>query len=464
MTESGPSKSKDSTSFFRNRSFWGLTISQLLGAFNDNMFKQLVLLLCLEKAREIAQATGGPVSDRYQPIAMAVFAIPWILFSGVSGFLADRFSKRRIVVLCKSMEIVVMGCGLLAFLSGQLWALFVVLFLMSAQSTVFGPAKFGILPEQFRSEDLPRINGIFQMTTFLAIIFGFASAGILKEALPGQEGLALVSVVSIVIAVVGTGAACLVRPTPVAQPDLKLTWQAAGIDGQNWKLIQDNRFLLGVLLVSSLFWFVGGVVQPSVNSFGEYDLKLSSDRIGILQACMGVGIAFGCVMSGRLSKNRIRFGLVRAGMLGMVVGFPALTAISYFQPGVAASTKQVAAEVAESGSLIFDASTAEWLARGFLIWLGGCAGFFAVPLQVALQSVPPESQKGRMIGTMNLVNWFGILLSAVFYGAFEAIRSALNSHGFELTSATVFTTLAVIAAIVAMIYRPDDIDLTDSAK
>ena len=195
MTEDGPSISKNSTSFFRNRSFWGLTVSQLLGAFNDNMFKQLVLLLCLAKAREIAETTGGPVSDRYQPIAMAVFAIPWILFSGVSGFLADRFSKRRIVVLCKSMEIVVMSCGLLAFLSGQLWALFVVLFLMSAQSTVFGPAKFGILPEQFRSEDLPRINGIFQMTTFLAIIFGFASAGILKEALPGQEGLALVSVV-----------------------------------------------------------------------------------------------------------------------------------------------------------------------------------------------------------------------------------------------------------------------------
>ena len=459
MTEDGPSTSKNSTSFFRDRSFWGLTISQLLGAFNDNMFKQLVLLLCLEKAHEIALATGSPVTDHYQPIAMAVFAIPWILFSGVSGFLADRLSKRRIVVLCKSMEIVVMGCGLLAFLSGHLWALFVVLFLMSTQSTVFGPAKFGILPEQFRSEDLPRINGIFQMTTFLAIILGFASAGILKEALPGQEGLALVSVVSIAIAVAGTGAACLVRPTPVAQPDLKLTWQAAGIDGENWRLIQDNRFLLGVLLVSSLFWFVGGVVQPSVNSFGEYDLHLSSDRIGILQACMGVGIAFGCVMSGRLSKSRIRFGLVRAGMLGMVVGFPALTAISYFHPGVAA-----AAAGAPSGNLILDASTSEWLARVCLIWLGGCAGFFAVPLQVALQSVPPESQKGRMIGTMNLVNWFGILLSAVFYGVFEAIRSALNSQGFELNSATVFSSLAVIAAVVAMIYRPDDIDLTDSSK
>ena len=464
MSNPDQPESQASASFFRDRSFWGLTISQLLGAFNDNMFKQLVLLLCLEKAHDIAQATGGPISDHYQPIAMAVFAIPWILFSGVSGYLADRISKRRIVVFCKSLEIVVMGCGLLAFLSGELWALFIVLFLMSTQSTVFGPAKFGILPEQFRSEELPRINGIFQMTTFLAIILGFASAGILKEALPGQEGLALVSVISIGIAIAGTAAAFFVRPTPVAQPDLKLTWQAAGIDKDNWRLLQDNRFLLGVLLVSSLFWFVGGVVQASVNSMGEYDLHLSSDRIGILQACMGVGIAFGCVMSGRLSQKRVRFGVVRAGMFGMVVGFPTLTAIAYFHPGVPKLATDATIAVADSGHLIFDASTAEWMARGCLIWLGGCAGFFAVPLQVALQSVPPESQKGRMIGTMNLVNWIGILLSAVFYASFEFVRMKLNEQGLELNFATVFSALAVIAAVVVMIYRPDDIDLTESAK
>jgi acyl-[acyl-carrier-protein]-phospholipid O-acyltransferase/long-chain-fatty-acid--[acyl-carrier-protein] ligase len=464
MSSADQSASGTSTSFLRDRSFWGLTISQLLGAFNDNMFKQLVLLLCLEKAHEVAQATGGKVSDWYQPIAMAIFATPWILFSGVSGYLADRISKRRIVVLCKSLEIVVMGCGLVAFLSGHLWALFIVLFLMSTQSTVFGPAKFGILPEQFRSEDLPRINGIFQMTTFLAIILGFASAGILKEALPGQEGLAMVSVISIGIAIVGTGAAFLVRPTPVAQPDLKLTWQAAGIDADNWRLLQSNRFLLGVLLVSSLFWFVGGVVQASVNSMGEYDLHLSSDRIGILQACMGIGIAFGCVMSGRLSQKRVRFGVVRAGMFGMVIGFPALTAIAYFHPGVPQVATDATIAVAASGHLIFDASTAEWLARGCLIWLGGCAGFFAVPLQVALQSVPPESQKGRMIGTMNLVNWIGILLSAAFYFAFEFVRMKLNEQGLELNFATVFSALAVIAAVVVVIYRPDDIDLSEPAK
>jgi MFS family permease len=466
MASSEPATPEGFGRIFRDRSFWGLTITQLLGAFNDNLFKQLVLLLCVEKAAEIALATGDEVSDSYQPIAMAVFAIPWILFSGVSGYLADKISKRRIVVLCKSMEIVVMGCGLLAFLSGHLWALFVVLFLMSLQSTVFGPAKFGILPEQFRAEDLPRINGIFQMTTFLAIILGFASAGILKDLLPGQQGLALVSVVAIVIAIVGTGVACMVRPTPIAQPDLKLSWRAVGIDGENWSLIQSNRFLLGVLLVSSMFWFTGGVVQPAVNNLGKIDLGLSNARTGILQACMGIGIAFGCVLSGRLSKNRIRFGLVRAGTWGMTIGLPALTVVSYLQPGVAAdAAAAIGAAAAESDHLIFDATTAEWLARCCLVWLGASAGCFVVPLQVALQSVPPEAQKGRMIGTMNLVNWCGILLSAAFYGVFELARSQLNARGgFDLHSATVFCALAVIAGLVAVFYRPADIDLSDHAE
>ncbi|MDA0283163.1 MAG: MFS transporter [Planctomycetota bacterium] len=466
MTSSEQPTEAPSLSIFRDRSFWGLTISQLLGAFNDNLFKQLVLLLCLEKATAAAFASSNSVSDRYQPVAMAVFAIPWILFSGLSGFLADKFSKCRIVVFCKTLEIVVMGCGLVAFLSGQLWALFVVLFLMSVQSTIFGPAKFGILPERFRAEDLPRINGIFQMTTFLAIILGFSSAGILKDLMPGQQGLALVSVVSIALAIVGTGAACLVRPTPVAKPDLKLSWRAVGIDGENWRLIQENRFLLGVLLVSSLFWFTGGVVQPAVNSLGTIDLGLSNARTSILQACMGMGIAFGCLLSGRLSRRRIRFGLVRAGTWGMAIGLPALTVVSYLQPNLQGVAEQAATVGAEaSGNLLFDATGTEWFARVCLIWLGASAGFFVVPLQVVLQSVPPESQKGRMIGTMNLINWCGILLSAVFYGLFEVLRSQLNSRaGFDLHSATVFSALAVIAGLVAIFYRPDDIDLSSPAN
>lgn len=450
-------------SVFRDRSFWGLTISQLLGSFNDNLFKQLVLLLCLDHAAAaVTDAAAGSTStaDRYQPIAMAVFALPWVLMSGLAGFVGDRTSKQKGIVIYKLLEIVVMTAGLLAFLSGQLWALFLVLFLMSTQSTFFGPAKYGSLPELFRSDDLPQINGVFQMTTFLAIIFGFASAGILKDLFPGQQGLALVSCFSIVIAVLGTGAALLVRRTPVAQPGLSLTWRSVGIDRDNWRLLTENRFLMGVLLVSALFWFTGGIVQPAVNSLGNRDLGLSDSRTSILQACMGVGIAFGCAMSGKLSRHRVRFGLVTVGAWGMVLGLPVLTALSYFPTQSVSSTDGVLNAVSSDSPLLLTAAPVEWLARIVLIELGVSAGLFVVPLQVVLQAAPPDGQKGRMIGTMNLVNWIGILLSAVCYGVFELLRSQIDSLIVaEIRPATVFSALAMLIAVVAVAYRPEDFDL-----
>jgi len=161
-------------SVFRDRSFHGLGISQFLGAFNDNLFKQLVLLLCAGRVSDAiagGQVNGAGTGADLQPVAMAVFALPWLLFSGWAGVLADRLPRRTGIVLFKSLEIAVMTAGLFAFLSGELLPLMASLFLMSAQSTFFGPAKYGILPELFHARDLPTVNGMFQMTTFLAIIF-----------------------------------------------------------------------------------------------------------------------------------------------------------------------------------------------------------------------------------------------------------------------------------------------------
>jgi MFS family permease len=142
MTTPGPDiaspSSETAPSIFRDRSFWGLTISQFLGAFNDNLFKQLVLLLCLDYSRQAAVAEGLDPSlagDRYSFLALVAFAIPWLLLSGIAGVVADRTSKRTGIVVFKAAEGVVMLAGLGAFLSGHLWPLLLVLFLMSGQST-----------------------------------------------------------------------------------------------------------------------------------------------------------------------------------------------------------------------------------------------------------------------------------------------------------------------------------------
>ncbi|MBI1311581.1 MFS transporter [bacterium] len=460
----GASPNSESTpSIYRDRSFWGLTISQFLGAFNDNLFKQLVLLLCLDYSRAAAEAEGlnpSLAGDRYSFLALVAFAVPWLLLSGFAGVLADRTSKRTGIVVFKAAEVVVMLAGLGAFLSGHLWPLLLVLFLMSGQSTFFGPPKYGSLPELFSPQRLPQINGIFQMTTFVAIIFGMATAGIARQELPGQQGLALISLGSIGIAAIGLAFALLVRKLPVAHPNLKFCWSQFGVDPDNWQLIRHDRFLLGVLLVSSLFWFTGGVVQPAVNNFGKTELGLGDGRTSLMAACMGIGIAAGCLLSGRLSHQRIRFSVVTTGAWGIAASLVALTLLALFAKHPEAAPEKTAGML----TLLIDAHSFEWMARGLLVLLGLSAGLFVVPLQVALQAVPPEEQRGRMIGTMNLVNWSGILLSAVFYGIFEGVRGALNQRlGFDLQPSTVFATLAVPIACVALFYRPADRDLSDVA-
>lgn len=449
------------TSIYRDRSFWGLTVSQFLGAFNDNLFKQLVLLLCIDYSRRAAQAEGLDPSlagDRYSYLALIAFAAPWLLLSGCAGVLADGTSKRKGIVLFKAAEVLVMLAGLGAFLTGQLWPLLIVLFLMSGQSTFFGPPKYGSLPELFSQKQLPQINGVFQMTTFVAIIFGMAAAGIARQSLPGQQGLAIISLMSVGIAAVGLGFALLIRPLPVAQPDLKFRWSQLGIDPETWRLIRSDGFLAGVLLVSSLFWFTGGVVQPAVNNFGKSELYLGDARTSVMAACMGVGIGIGCVLSGRLAKQRIRFSVVTAGAWGIVATLVSLAVLGWSIEPAAEGGETVEGLL----SIIPKARPAEWMARALLLLLGISAGLFVVPLQVALQAVPPQAQRGRMIGTMNLVNWTGILLSAVFYGVFEAARGILNERlNLSLQPSTVFATLAIPILLVAIFYHPADRDLSD---
>ncbi len=200
-------------------SFWGTTATQFLGAFNDNIFKQLLLLVA------VGQALQGETETDYQGVAMILFAIPFVVLAGPSGFLSDKLSKTRIIVLAKLLEIVAMVLGVAAFYwYDQLGmaGLLAVLFFMGAQSTLFAPSKYGILPELFHGRDLPKVNGVFLMTTFLAIIFGTVLAGILRDALPNHLWLA--SLVCVGVAVAGTLTTIPLRRTEPATPQARFTW------------------------------------------------------------------------------------------------------------------------------------------------------------------------------------------------------------------------------------------------
>ena len=259
----------------RDGSFWAVVLTQYLGAFNDNVFKQLVLLICVDYVVQ-----HNLVNDPFQAVATALFAVPFLMFSGLAGYLSDRNSKKHIVVLSKVAEIVVMTAGMFAFLLGTFGSahlialLMIVLCFMGTQSAFFGPSKYGILPEMLHEEDLPVANAVIQMTTFLAIILGIALAGVLKQFF--DDRLWVISAVCIVIAVIGTVTSLMIRRTPVANAELQFSLSCLAIEKHAWRLIRSDRLLFWVLIIYALFWFAGGVVLTTVNFVGKTNLALAT--------------------------------------------------------------------------------------------------------------------------------------------------------------------------------------------
>jgi len=422
------------TPLFRDRSFWGMTATQFLGAFNDNLFKQLMLLLAIPVGAAAIRRADE------QGLATMIFSLPFVLFSGFAGYLSDRYSKRTMIVACKFAEIGIMLLGMLGFLAyGSLGyrGLLVVLFLMGTHSAFFGPGKYGILPELFRDADLPRANGVILMTTFLAIIFGTASAGFLGGLLYDAAGervpqrLWIGSLFCIGIAVLGTITSLLVRPIPPAVPNLKFEFSSLAIPRDTRALLACDRPLLGALLVSCMFWLVSGVALQSVNSLGMTQLGVGERKTSILTAVIGIGIACGAVLAGRISRGKADFRLVTSGSLAMAAG---MFLMSISLPQVGGRFPHL---LGYAGSF------------PVLIFLGGAAGMLAIPVQVFIQTRPPDDQKGRMIAVMNLTNFIAILLSGAIYMAFDRLIEALH-----WPRSVLFAFNALLILPIGLFYRP----------
>ena len=421
---------QDLPRLYRDRAFWGMTITQFLGAFNDNLFKQLMLLLAVPIG---ALAVG----EDEQWLATVVFAVPFVLFSGFAGFLSDRYSKRTVIVCSKVAEIVVMLLGLGGFwMFGRLGynGLLVVLFLMGVQSAFFGPGKYGILPEMLRDQDLPRANGAILMTTFLAIILGVASAGILGDAFVDPDNkaataphLAYASLICVGIAVGGTCTSLMIRKVTAARPQLEFAPDALAIPKETRLMLWHDRPLLTALIASSMFWLVSSAAMQSVNNFGLNQLQLDMKRTSLLVAFIAVGIMVGAIVAGRFSHGRADFRFVRGGSWGIIA---CLLVLSIYKPGG-------------------EHWLGQWPTAAVLMLLGMFAGFFAIPLQVFIQARPPEGQKGRLIAVMNQANFIAIVLSGPAYRLMDRI---VENQAWP--RCVVFAMIALVMAPVALFYRP----------
>ncbi|NOY41751.1 MAG: MFS transporter [Planctomycetes bacterium] len=442
MTTIDPSATTALPSLYADRSFWGMTVTQFFGAFNDNLFKQLILLL------SITVAADGTTTDS-QGTVMLVFSLPFLLVTGIAGYLSDRLGKRGIIISCKVAEIVVMALGGVAFAlysqSNSLTFLYIVLFLMGTQSGFFGPAKYGILPEMLRKSDLPRANGFILMTTFIAIIVGTVAAGLLLDYFPSRQWVG--SAACVVIAVVGTFSSLFVRKVPPANPQLKLESSSFTVPPDMIQMLRRDRPLLDALFVSSVFWLLAGMVPSAINALGKIVL-LSGDKLtSMLNGVVSIGIAIGCVLGGLISRGKVDFRILRVGAFGMaaclaIMAIPASGDISKLVGED--DTLQRLPSIGESGQWL-----GYWGSTGMLMLVGVFTGLFAVPLQVFMQSRPPSDKKGRMIAVMNQANWIGIAISGVLYSMLNSLSKAL-----DWPRSIMFLYIAAICLPIALFYHP----------
>ncbi len=360
----------------KNRGFFCFFWTQFLGAFNDNFYKIIVTLVALD----IPLATGG--GEQYIPLIGGLFILPFLIFSGYAGYLADVHSKRTILVSVKVFEIFAMTLGLLAFFSNRIALMLTVVFLMGLHSTFFSPAKYGILPEMLPEKDLSRGNGLLEMSTFMAIILGTSLGGAIYEA--WQDRLAWIGLLLIIIAALGTLTSLgITRVSPSGAAKKFGINPTAEIWEGTKDLYADQRLWLTVMGIS-YFWFLGAFLQMVLPLLGKDILHLGETRIGLLWTFAALGIGAGSLAAGRLSGDKIELGLVPLGSIGMGL----------------------------FSVLLFFAEPSFTLSAGALLLLGASGGCFAVPLNALLQFRSARHDKGRLIATNNVFNTFGVLLAS----------------------------------------------------
>jgi acyl-[acyl-carrier-protein]-phospholipid O-acyltransferase/long-chain-fatty-acid--[acyl-carrier-protein] ligase len=382
----GPT-SPPSGSLLRSKSFLGLTLSQFLGAFNDNLFKQLILFLA---ARELF-----PGQDK-QGIAFTMFALPFVLFSGVAGDLSERFSKRSIIVAMKVAEVGIMVAGIFAFQARSWGLLLAVLFLMGTHSAFFGPSKYGIIPELVEPRRLLSANGIIAMTTFLSILLGQALAGPLLD----RFGDRLWIVGSVCSAFAATGVLCslLIRRMPPTRPNSRVGLHPFGSLWKTLHELRGDRTIFAMVLTNSFFWFNGGVLQQTVTALWQpRHLDLGSKEnalISRLLVTLAMSVMLGCLVAPRVGRRVSASRMVVTGALFMVCGQAALMLVG---PVVGRH---------EGGYL---------LAHAALALTGFSGAFFVVPVQTYLQKAPPPGSKGKAFAVTNFMNFVFIFMAGAFY-------------------------------------------------
>jgi MFS family permease len=384
----------------KNRSFWGLITAQFGAGFNDQAIHAASMFYAIHHAT-LSEASAISL----MPI---LFYAPWAIFCTLSGYLADRYSKRFTLVTWKVVEVGITLLALFGFILGTQfknpagpWIVLSTVFLMGTHAAFFAPAKYGIMPEILQPQVLSRGNGILESTTFLAAILGTVTGGLLSFVFKDQEYF--IGLILTALALLGVVASLFIARVPAANPTRPFPINLFKPLVDNLRIMLRSRPLALSVLGIAFFIFMVAFMRATMYMHGESRIpRWDEFKTSLVVAAVALGAGLGSPLVGYLSGGKVELGLVPYGAVGMIIA------------------TLVAALVLDSTSALVVC----------LIFIGFFAGFYLVPMYTLLQHRAPKTSKGDLVATSNFINVVGAMFaSALFF------LLVLGAHAFGLAPA-----------------------------
>jgi len=427
---SSPNSSSSPTAGLASRSFLALLATQFLGAVNDNMFRWFVIGIAKDYIPEGDTDSIAIVLSA----GLACFVVPYLLLAAPAGYLADRFSKRKVIIGCKIAEVAIMAAGVGAvYLSDQVdnfYALFVLVFCMGSQSALFGPAKLGSVPEMVDSTKISAANGILGLTTVVATVVGFAGGNLLAD-VTGDRGIPylwITAVTLIGVALFGVLTSFGIRRLKAANPSMKFPFNAVTQTCRDLGTLAADRAMLTVAFGIAFFWSLGSLCQMNIDQFGM-EGALEQRQLTPLLTALVAGVGVGSVLAGLWSGGKVELGIIPLGAFGITVSAVLLFTVQgeLRHPDDAWTAKHVWACI-------------------WLFTMGVSAGLFDVPLAAYMQHRSPVEKRGAILAASNFMTFSGMVLVAVLFAYLKS-----NFTAREIFLMIGLVTLPVLIFIVYLV-------------
>lgn len=406
-------------------------ITQFLGAFNDNIYKNTLMLIMTYGAAD----SMGLNSHIVLNLAAVLFILPFLLFSSLAGQIADKFEKSALIQKIKLLEIVIMSAGAAALLTESYVILLILLFLMGAQSAFFGPCKYAILPQHLGRHELVGGNALVEMGTFVSILLATIGAGVIMQF---EHYLEIAAVLIVCLAICGYLSSYFIPKAEAIDAQLKLNFN---IVKSSWQLISYARETRGIFLAImaiSWFWFLGAAYLTQFPNFSRDSLNGDPSLVTLLLAIFTLGIGFGSLLCEKLSRKQVELGIVPIGAMGMTI----------FGIDLYFSIPTSLASVETWSSFIADAEN--WR---LLIDLGGIGifgGVFIVPLYAYIQLRVEEEYRARIIGVINIINALFLVSSGL------AAMLFLGVFGLKISEFFLIISIMNITVSLFIFYQVDE--------